>query len=94
MREADRLLVDQVLTQRKGLLERLRTLLAPDIGGQNIRHHGDFNLGRMLIVKDDIFITGFEGEAGRTIEQRRRKAPAARDVKPDPLDRLFRHSRT
>jgi len=80
MREADRLLVDQVLAQRENLHQRLSTLLPPDIDGLNIRHHGDFNLGRMLIVKDDIFITGFEGEAGRTLEERRRKAPAARDV--------------
>jgi maltose alpha-D-glucosyltransferase/alpha-amylase len=34
----------------------------------------------MLIVKDDIFIIDFEGEPRRTIAERRRKAPAARDV--------------
>ena len=80
MREADRPLVDQLLAQREGLYERLSTLLRPDVDGLNIRHHGDFNLGRMLIVKDDIFITGFEGEAGRSLDERRRKSPAARDV--------------
>ena len=80
MRESDRLLVDQLLAQREGLHDRLSTLLPPDIDGVNIRHHGDFNLGRMLIVKDDIFIIGFEGEARRTLDERRRKAPAARDV--------------
>ena len=36
--------------------------------------------GRLLIVKDDIFIIDFEGEPRRTIAERRRKAPAARDV--------------
>jgi maltose alpha-D-glucosyltransferase/alpha-amylase len=45
-----------------------------------IRHHGDFHLGQMLIVKDDVFIIDFEGEPRRSIEDRRRKAPAARDV--------------
>jgi maltose alpha-D-glucosyltransferase/alpha-amylase len=45
-----------------------------------IRHHGDFHLGQMLIVKDDVFIIDFEGEPRRSIEERRRKAPAARDV--------------
>jgi len=45
-----------------------------------IRHHGNFALGQVLIVKDDVFIIGFDGEAGRTLAQRRRKMPAARDV--------------
>ncbi len=80
MREADRLLVDQVLAQRDGLHDRLSRLLPPEIDGLNIRHHGDFNLGRLLIVKDDIFIIGFEGETHRPLAERRRKAPAARDV--------------
>jgi maltose alpha-D-glucosyltransferase/alpha-amylase len=34
----------------------------------------------MLIVKDDIFIVDFDGEPRRPIPERRRKAPAARDV--------------
>jgi maltose alpha-D-glucosyltransferase/alpha-amylase len=34
----------------------------------------------MLIVKDDIFIVDFEGEHRRPLDERRRKAPAARDV--------------
>jgi len=78
--EADRPLVDQTLARRATLLGHLKTLLPLDPEGLNIRLHGDFNLGRMLIVKDDIFITGFEGDLRRTIEERRRKAPAARDL--------------
>ena len=34
----------------------------------------------MLIVKDDIFITDFEGAPHRALVERRRKSPAARDV--------------
>jgi maltose alpha-D-glucosyltransferase/alpha-amylase len=34
----------------------------------------------MLIVKDDVYIIDFEGEPRRTLEERRRKAPAARDL--------------
>jgi maltose alpha-D-glucosyltransferase/alpha-amylase len=45
-----------------------------------IRHHGDFHLGQMLIVKDDVFIIDFEGEPRRSLAERRRKAPAARDL--------------
>jgi maltose alpha-D-glucosyltransferase/alpha-amylase len=80
VRKADRLLIDQTLAQRAALQRRLNTLLPPDIGGLNIRHHGDFHLGQMLIVKDDIFIIDFEGEPRRALAERRRKAPAARDV--------------
>ncbi len=78
--EADRPLVDRTLAQRTTLHDRLTALLPPETFGLNIRQHGDFNLSRMLIVKDDIFITGFEGDLRRTLEERRRKAPAARDV--------------
>jgi maltose alpha-D-glucosyltransferase/alpha-amylase len=80
IKEADRLLVDQLLAQRAGLHERLSALLPPDVDGLNIRHHGDFHLGQILIVKDDIFIIDFEGEPRRPLNERRRKAPAARDV--------------
>src|SRR6202034_1708242 len=79
-KESDRMLIDQALAQRASLSDRLGTLLPPDIDGLNIRHHGDFHLGQMLIVKDDIFIIDFEGEPRRTLAERRRKAPPARDV--------------
>ena len=80
LREADRQLVDRLLAERATLRDRLSALLPPDIDGLNIRHHGDFHLGQMLIVKDDIFIIDFEGEPRRPHDDRRRKAPAARDV--------------
>ena len=63
-----------------GLPARLEALLLRDLDGLNIRHHGDLHLGQLLTVKDDIFIIDFAGEARRTITERRRKAPAARDV--------------
>jgi maltose alpha-D-glucosyltransferase/alpha-amylase len=80
VRESDRLLVDQALLQRQSLRDRLGALLPPDIDSMNIRHHGDFHLGQMLIVKDDIFVIDFEGEPRRALAERRRKAPAARDA--------------
>ncbi len=78
--EADRLLIDQALAQHTSLYDRLSALLPHDVDGLNIRHHGDFNLGQTLIAKDDIFIIGFEGQPHRPLAERRRKAPAARDV--------------
>jgi maltose alpha-D-glucosyltransferase / alpha-amylase len=78
--EADRPLINQLLAERAGLPDRLRALLPRDIDCLNIRHHGDLHLGQLLIVKDDIFIIDFEGDPGRSVTERRRKAPAARDV--------------
>jgi maltose alpha-D-glucosyltransferase/alpha-amylase len=78
--ENDRQLADALLSHRASLPARLRELLPDDIEAVKIRHHGDFHLGQMLIVKDDVVIIDFEGEPRRSIEERRRKAPAARDV--------------
>ena len=81
LREYDRPLIDQLAAQRAALPEILGRLLPPrDRELMAIRQHGNFALGKALIAADDVFITGFEGEAGRTLAQRRRKMPAARDV--------------
>ncbi|TWB88839.1 maltokinase [Bradyrhizobium macuxiense] len=80
LKEADRLLADQLQAQHDMLPERLKTLLPRESDGFNIRHHGDLHLGQLLVVKDDVFIIDFDGGPGRTIAERRRKAPAARDV--------------
>src|SRR5262249_13044265 len=79
VREADRALVEKLVRQRDTLNARL-SMLPPDIGGSAIRIHGDFRLEQMLIAKDDIFIIGFEGNAGLPLAERRRKAAPARDV--------------
>ena len=78
--ENDRQLVDALLSYRESLPARLRELLPERIDAMKIRHHGDFHLGQMLIAKDDVAIIDFEGEPRRSIEDRRRKAAAARDV--------------
>lgn len=80
LRESDRALVAQLLAHRDHLKAKLNALLPANSNGLSIRHHGDFHLGQMLIVKDDICIIDFEGEPRRPIQERRRKAPAARDV--------------
>jgi maltose alpha-D-glucosyltransferase/alpha-amylase len=79
-KEADLPLVDQLLVRGAGLQNRLTKLLPPDTNVFHIRHHGDFHLGQMLIVNNDVFIIDFEGEPRRSLAERRRKAPAARDV--------------
>jgi maltose alpha-D-glucosyltransferase/alpha-amylase len=73
-------LVDSLLAQRASAVAAMRALLPPELPGQKIRHHGDLHLGQTLIVKDDISIIDFEGEPGRDNEERRRRAPPARDI--------------
>ena len=80
MAAADRPLVEQIAAQKAALHGMLDRLPPPDLDLAAIRHHGNFALGQVLIVKDDVFIIGFEGEAGRPLAQRRRKMPIARDV--------------
>lgn len=45
-----------------------------------IRHHGDYHLGQVLYTGDDFFIIDFEGEPARSLEERRMKHAAMRDV--------------
>src|SRR5581483_6912684 len=71
---------DVLLTQRQAILDYTRRALPPAVPALKIRHHGDFHLGQVLIAKDDAFILDFEGEPGRSLAERRQKAPAARDV--------------
>jgi len=80
LRESDRSLIDQLLALREQIGPRLASLFPRNSAGMSIRHHGDFHLGQLLIVKEDIFIIDFEGEPRRSLDERRRKAPAARDV--------------
>lgn len=80
MKDGERLLADQLQAQHDMLPERLKALLPRETDGLSIRHHGDLHLGQLLVVKDDVFIIDFDGGPGRTIAERRRKAPPARDV--------------
>jgi maltose alpha-D-glucosyltransferase/alpha-amylase len=80
LKEADRRMADSLLAYRDTLAARLGQVLPEHIDARKIRHHGDFHLGQMLIVKDDVYIIDFEGEPRRSLAERRLKAPAARDV--------------
>src|SRR5262249_57601686 len=66
--ENDRQLVDALLSYEDSLPARLRELLPETVDAMKIRHHGDFHLGQMLIIKDDVSIIDFEGERRRSIE--------------------------
>jgi maltose alpha-D-glucosyltransferase/alpha-amylase len=61
-------------------LDQIRACLPDEIEAARIRHHGDLHLGQMLFAKDDVYIIDFEGEPQRSLAERRRKGPPARDV--------------
>ncbi len=70
----------RLLTRRWEAVEEMRGLLPATIDVDKVRQHGDFHLGQILIVKDDVHIVDFEGEPERPFQDRRRKAPSARDA--------------
>src|SRR5262249_4399394 len=78
--DSTRALIDWLLAGGEEFAARIRGLLPPAVQALKIRHHGDFHLGQVLFAKDDAYILDFEGEPQRSVEERRRKAPAARDV--------------
>jgi maltose alpha-D-glucosyltransferase/alpha-amylase len=80
LKEGDQALVEAIMPHRESLPAHLRRLLPANIEAMKIRHHGDLHLGQMLVVKEDVVIIDFEGEPRRSIEERRRKAPPARDL--------------
>jgi maltose alpha-D-glucosyltransferase/alpha-amylase len=73
-------LADRLIARRQQTVEQVRAMLPDTLDAAKVRHHGDLHLGQVLIVKDDAFILDFEGEPGRSLEERRKKMPAARDV--------------
>ena len=65
---------------RDAVCAHIDGIKSSNVSGSKIRVHGDFHLGQVLIAKDDAYILDFEGEPRQSLEQRRLKAPPARDV--------------
>ena len=70
----------EVLGHAEALREAARNLAAQGGGALKTRVHGDFHLGQVLVVQGDAYLIDFEGEPARTMEQRRSKSCAIRDV--------------
>ncbi len=73
-------LARRLLADSDAILEYVESTRHAHVDGIKTRHHGDFHLGQVLIAKDDVYILDFEGEPQRSLEDRRRKEPPARDV--------------
>ena len=80
MPEDVRELAGEVMEARPRLVGMVE---GPPFTGPNfvkIRVHGDYHLGQLLWVENDFWILDFEGEPGRTAEERRAKQSPLKDV--------------
>ena len=92
-----------VLDARSKLASRFDRLPSIALDCDNIRVHGDYHLGQVLVAEHEskllvaeqgsVLVIDFEGEPGRTLAQRREKTAAAKDVAGmcRSFDYLLRH---
>ncbi|CAN5252453.1 maltose alpha-D-glucosyltransferase [soil metagenome] len=71
---------DELLERRHECLARIDAAVQGRIDAAVTRLHGDYHLGQVLIVENDIYIIDFEGEPARSLEDRRRKSSPLKDV--------------
>jgi maltose alpha-D-glucosyltransferase / alpha-amylase len=64
----------------KSALQQLDLLSSLEVPRQKIRIHGDYHLGQVLRSEGEFYILDFEGEPARSIEERRSRDYALRDV--------------
>ncbi len=80
-------LPQQIESQMSTLLARLGDVnalidwvAASHLKTRQIRIHGDFHLGQILVAQNDIYIIDFEGEPIKSLQHRRCKFSPLRDV--------------
>jgi maltose alpha-D-glucosyltransferase / alpha-amylase len=70
----------QLLESRERLLARIRELCSQPVSALKTRYHGNLHLRKVLLVENDLLITGFEGDASLPIAERREKDSPLHDV--------------
>jgi maltose alpha-D-glucosyltransferase/alpha-amylase len=80
LEEHSREAVDRLIAMREEFMQKLQRFMPRGSSSQKIRLHGDYHLGQVLVAQDDIFIVDFEGEPAKSLDERRAKAPPARDI--------------
>jgi maltose alpha-D-glucosyltransferase/alpha-amylase len=73
-------ILEDLASRRQAISDYIRSL---GDGGAEVRlsrYHGDYHLGQVLIVQNDVFIVDFEGAPQIPLQERRAKHSAVRDV--------------
>ena len=71
---------ERVLAHAERLRRQIDELVPEPMQGAKCRIHGDYHLGQVLVVKNDLSIIDFEGEPARPLTARRAKDSPLRDV--------------
>lgn len=69
-----------LLKERQAVLAMIQAMLPVAVDAVITRYHGDFHLGQVLRVNQDFILIDFEGEPGRSLQQRRSKHSPLQDV--------------
>jgi maltose alpha-D-glucosyltransferase/alpha-amylase len=77
---ASRAPAEKVLAQEFQIRQRLQRIAQKSVVAVRIRTHGDYHLGQVLHHGPDFLIIDFEGEPAVSLEDRRAKQSALRDV--------------
>jgi maltose alpha-D-glucosyltransferase/alpha-amylase len=75
-----RALAERILAGEGRVIARLGALLAHKLTASRTRHHGAYELSRLLYTSNDIVIADLDGDGARPAGERRRKASPLRDV--------------